>query len=59
MTPGASFGGLVKGWAASVALDGVLDDGARLKGGRSDEYEVPVSTRLSTGTTPTRASPSP
>jgi hypothetical protein len=36
----ASFGDALDGWAASTALDGVLDDGAWLHGGRIRDYEV-------------------
>ena len=32
----------IRDWAAAVALDGVLDDNARLFGGDEDEYKVPT-----------------
>ncbi len=33
---------LIDEWAATVALDGILDDGAKLKGGRPADFQVPT-----------------
>ena len=33
---------LIDQWAASVALDGILDDGANLKGGSPGDFQVPT-----------------
>ena len=35
-----TFNDLVSDWSASIALDGVLDDGARLTGGDAARYQV-------------------
>jgi len=37
---GLTINGLIDNWAAMAALDGVLDDGARLKGGRKRDFRV-------------------
>src|SRR5215207_1578381 len=40
LTGGQSASDIVDTWAAMVALDGVLDDGAHLKGGRKADFQV-------------------
>ena len=37
---GPSVSTMIDTWAASAALDGVLDDGAKLHGGNASDYQV-------------------
>ena len=37
---GPSVSTMIDTWAASAALDGVLDDGAKLHGGNASDYRV-------------------